>query len=328
MRVDARILPMGRLDELDLSLSLSRTEEAERLSAAQRRLLELRLHLAGLTGDGRLGPPVCVLFEGWDASGKGGAIKRLVTMLDARHVRVAQFAAPTHDEKRHHFLGAVDPRRGRVQALRASEGGLRDGRADRGRHARAGLRAADAHLRRKWPAPEGRRAQKRRSVGDRGRLLRPRGDGLVRALRTIPVLAAFAVAAGCSQSEPAIPPACLQGQGAVTGALRSAPGAVSFADGTRLSACIERADSGAELQEVGTSYVGVASTLAEAVPRSDAAALQLGYLVGATRRGAANTNGTGIELLRRVEATIGIDGPPPSRRAAYARGLAAGHRAG
>ena len=40
MRVDARILPMGRLDELDLSLSLSRTEEAERLSAAQRRLLE------------------------------------------------------------------------------------------------------------------------------------------------------------------------------------------------------------------------------------------------------------------------------------------------
>ena len=109
MRVDARILPMGRLDELDLSLSLSRTEEAERLSAAQRRLLELRLHLAGLTGDGRLGPPVCVLFEGWDASGKGGTIKRLVTMLDARHVRVAQFAAPTHDEKRHHFLRRFFP---------------------------------------------------------------------------------------------------------------------------------------------------------------------------------------------------------------------------
>jgi len=100
---------MGHLDELDLSLSLSRTEEAERLSAAQRRLLELRLHLAGLTGDGHLGPPVCVLFEGWDASGKGGAIKRLVTMLDARHVRVAQFAAPTHDEKRHHFLRRFFP---------------------------------------------------------------------------------------------------------------------------------------------------------------------------------------------------------------------------
>jgi polyphosphate kinase 2 (PPK2 family) len=47
---------------------------------------------------------VLVLFEGWDASGKGGAIKRLVGSLDPRHVRVAQFAAPTYDEKRHHFL--------------------------------------------------------------------------------------------------------------------------------------------------------------------------------------------------------------------------------
>ena len=36
----------------------------------------------------------CV-FEGWDASGKGGAIKRLVAQLDPRHVRVVQFAAPT-----------------------------------------------------------------------------------------------------------------------------------------------------------------------------------------------------------------------------------------
>jgi polyphosphate kinase 2 (PPK2 family) len=45
-----------------------------------------------------------VLFEGWDASGKGGAIKRLVAFLDPRHVRVVSFAAPTHDEKRHHFL--------------------------------------------------------------------------------------------------------------------------------------------------------------------------------------------------------------------------------
>jgi len=47
---------------------------------------------------------VCCVFEGWDASGKGGAIKRLVAPLDLRHVRVAQFAAPTHDERRHHFL--------------------------------------------------------------------------------------------------------------------------------------------------------------------------------------------------------------------------------
>lgn len=95
---------VGRLDELDLSLRLSRREEAARLAAAQLRLLNLRLVLGGLIRERRLGPPVCILFEGWDASGKGGAIKRLVAPMDPRHVRVAQFAAPTPDEKRHHFL--------------------------------------------------------------------------------------------------------------------------------------------------------------------------------------------------------------------------------
>jgi polyphosphate kinase 2 (PPK2 family) len=95
---------MGRrLDKLDLTLKLSRKEEAEGLEAAQKRLLALRLQLGGLLG-GSLGPPVLVLFEGWDASGKGGAIKRMVASLDPRHVRVAQFSAPTYDEKRHHFL--------------------------------------------------------------------------------------------------------------------------------------------------------------------------------------------------------------------------------
>jgi polyphosphate kinase 2 (PPK2 family) len=95
---------MGVLDELDLSLKLSREEEAERLERAWKRLTQLRLTLGGLIGDGELGPPVCVIFEGEDASGKGGAIRRLVAELDPRHVRVVQFAAPTHDERRHHFL--------------------------------------------------------------------------------------------------------------------------------------------------------------------------------------------------------------------------------
>jgi polyphosphate kinase 2 (PPK2 family) len=44
------------------------------------------------------------VMEGWDASGKGGAIKRLVAPLDVRHVRVATFGAPTPDELRHHYL--------------------------------------------------------------------------------------------------------------------------------------------------------------------------------------------------------------------------------
>jgi polyphosphate kinase 2 (PPK2 family) len=95
---------MGRLDDVDLAYKLPKKEAAERLEAAQIRLLSLRLVLGGLVGDREIGPPVCVLFEGWDASGKGGAIKRLVAELDPRHVRVVQFAAPTYDEKRHHWL--------------------------------------------------------------------------------------------------------------------------------------------------------------------------------------------------------------------------------
>ena len=95
---------MSRLSQVDLSASLDKAEYEQRLDAASRRLLHLRLLLGGQIGDHRLGPPLCVVFEGWDASGKGGAIKRLVAPLDPRHVRVAQFAAPTPDEKRHHFL--------------------------------------------------------------------------------------------------------------------------------------------------------------------------------------------------------------------------------
>jgi AMP-polyphosphate phosphotransferase len=97
---------VGRLDQLDLSLSLSKSEYEERLVVAQTRLTTLRLALGGkLPGyEGRLGPALAVVLEGWDASGKGGALKRLVEPLDPRHVRVAQFAAPTDTEKRHHFL--------------------------------------------------------------------------------------------------------------------------------------------------------------------------------------------------------------------------------
>ncbi len=95
---------MSRLDEIDLSPSLSKKEEAKQLERVQARLSQLRLTLGGQLREGRLGPPVVIMFEGWDASGKGGSIKRLVAKMDPRHVRVVQFAAPTADEKRHHFL--------------------------------------------------------------------------------------------------------------------------------------------------------------------------------------------------------------------------------
>jgi polyphosphate kinase 2 (PPK2 family) len=95
---------MGRLDDVDLTLDYPKQKALKKLARAQARLTALRLTLGGQLGTGELGPPVLILMEGWDASGKGGAIKRLVFPLDPRHVRVAQFAAPTPDELRHHFL--------------------------------------------------------------------------------------------------------------------------------------------------------------------------------------------------------------------------------
>lgn len=101
---------MPMINDYDLTLSLGKAEEEKRLAKAQARLLYLRLVCGGLMDEThRLGPPVCVVMEGWDASGKGGAIKRLVAPLDPRHVRVKSFAAPTADEKRHHFLSRFWP---------------------------------------------------------------------------------------------------------------------------------------------------------------------------------------------------------------------------
>ena len=100
---------MGRLDDVDLSRKLSREKSERKLEVHGKRLAQLRLALGGLIGSGEIGPALCVLLEGWDAGGKGGAIKRLIAPLDARHVRVKQFAAPTPDEKRHHYLHRFVP---------------------------------------------------------------------------------------------------------------------------------------------------------------------------------------------------------------------------
>lgn len=95
---------MGRIDDIDLGKSLSKEESATRVLAGQRRLTHLRLLTAGLLAPHQLGPGVCVLFEGFDAAGKGGAIRRLTGGLDPRHVLVRPVGPPSAEELRHHFL--------------------------------------------------------------------------------------------------------------------------------------------------------------------------------------------------------------------------------
>jgi polyphosphate:AMP phosphotransferase len=58
-----------------------------------------------------------LVFEGWDAGGKGGAIRRITSALDAREAQVIPIAAPTDEEKAHHYLWRFWrhlPRAGRI----------------------------------------------------------------------------------------------------------------------------------------------------------------------------------------------------------------------
>jgi polyphosphate kinase 2 (PPK2 family) len=87
------------LDTLDMSLSLERDEYTKRKDKSQIRLRD-RTHLLFE----KQCPPYLVLFEGWDASGKGGAIKRLVQKLDPRGYVVHPIAAPSGEDKEHHYL--------------------------------------------------------------------------------------------------------------------------------------------------------------------------------------------------------------------------------
>jgi hypothetical protein len=148
------------------------------------------------------------------------------------------------------------------------------------------------------------------------------------AALALPTLAVALVAAGCGDEDRPLPAACASGPAPTVRALATAPGPVRLAGGTKLSSCVERARSEADIQTVGSVLTRTADTLAGAMDRSDEAALQLGYLIGAVRKGARHTSGIHQELVRRVEQAIGIDGAPPRSRAAFDRGLAAGERTG
>lgn len=86
------------LDRVDLSLSLSREAYEQQLEELQARLwqLEHELYVARI--------PAMIVYEGWDAAGKGGNIRRLTRSLDPRGYAVVPVAAPSVGEKSHHYL--------------------------------------------------------------------------------------------------------------------------------------------------------------------------------------------------------------------------------
>ena len=86
-----------RLDELEHK-SIDESEYKHKLKEQQLRILKLQRQL------GESKRSVIVVFEGPDAAGKGGAIKRLLERLDPRLVRVYSVIKPTAEEYQHHYM--------------------------------------------------------------------------------------------------------------------------------------------------------------------------------------------------------------------------------
>ena len=111
VRRAAAARPSTILNSLDMSQAVSKKAFTAELEKYQGRLnlLHRKAKDKGLS--------TILVFEGWDAAGKGGAIRRLTAALDARSYQVIPIAAPTDEERAHHYLWRFWrhlPRAGRV----------------------------------------------------------------------------------------------------------------------------------------------------------------------------------------------------------------------
>jgi len=107
-------LNSSMLDKVDLSKSLTKEEYEEQLKEYQEhfRNIQYELHLKQ--------KPMLILYEGWDASGKGSNIKRLTQNLDPRGYVVVPVASPNDWEKNHHYLWRfwnIVPKAGQITIL-------------------------------------------------------------------------------------------------------------------------------------------------------------------------------------------------------------------
>jgi polyphosphate:AMP phosphotransferase len=88
----------GPLDGIDMNKRVSKKEYDKRLPVLQEKLRRLQ-HRCYIERR-----PVAIVYEGWDAAGKGGNIKRLTWRLDPRGYDVEPTSAPHGEEKEHHYL--------------------------------------------------------------------------------------------------------------------------------------------------------------------------------------------------------------------------------
>ena len=95
---DFPLLEMPQLSDVDLSVSISEEDYKEELKALQKKIS--RLHNVIY----RKRIPFVICYEGWDAAGKGGNIRRLAYPLDPRGFDVYPIASPEPHEKARHYL--------------------------------------------------------------------------------------------------------------------------------------------------------------------------------------------------------------------------------
>lgn len=95
---DIKLLPIPKLRDVDLNKSLQKEEYRILLKQRQKKLFSLHNMLY------KKKIPLILAYEGWDAAGKGGNIKRMTSALDPRGYEVISIQAPTPLEKAHHHL--------------------------------------------------------------------------------------------------------------------------------------------------------------------------------------------------------------------------------
>ena len=86
------------LSSLDMTRSIGKDKAGQEIERLQGQLNVLQRQTA------ERGVSTILVFEGWDAAGKGGAIRRLTASLEARQYQVIPIAAPTDEERAQHYL--------------------------------------------------------------------------------------------------------------------------------------------------------------------------------------------------------------------------------
>lgn len=97
-KIKLEVPEISILKTIDLTKDISKDNYKEKLEKYQNKMQELEYEMYSK----RI--PVVIAYEGWDAAGKGGNIKRLTEEMDPRGYEVVPIASPTTEELSHHYL--------------------------------------------------------------------------------------------------------------------------------------------------------------------------------------------------------------------------------